>query len=137
MKALGYVLSAFIGAAIYVAITFALNPHKSPNPVVLVHIENRTGQDVREVRIEHEDGSLTHRGTWSKSISIPFLPSGDSSYRLFAILSDGTTAGGGSSRYVEPGAELHETLVATDRSSFETEANKLLEPTLETNAAQQ
>ncbi|UWX04529.1 hypothetical protein H1235_06640 [Pseudoxanthomonas sp. NC8] len=100
-----------------------------------MHIENRTGQGVREVRIEHEDGALTHRGAWSKSITVPFLPRGDSSYRLFAVLEDGSTVGGAGARYVEPGSEHHEVLVANAGGSSGPVANRPPEPALDGRAA--
>ncbi|MBZ4418115.1 hypothetical protein [Myxococcus sp. RHSTA-1-4] len=79
-------------------------------PAVVVRLENRTGQDVREVRIEHEDGQVVHRGLRAgESLALSFAPKGESSYRLTAVLADGKVLEGGFG-YVEPGFETREVL---------------------------
>ncbi len=82
----------------------------TPSTTVVVRLENRTGQEVREVRIEHEDGQVVHRGlSPGESIALPFVPVGESSYRLTAVLADGKVLQGGAG-YVERGTETREVL---------------------------
>ncbi|MCP3138650.1 hypothetical protein [Pyxidicoccus xibeiensis] len=111
MKLVPMFVGVLVGAALTLGGVGALWLTRTPGaPLVTVRLENRTGQEVREVRIEHEDGQVVHRGLGpGASIRLPFVAVGESSYRLTAVLADGGVLEGGAG-YVEAGAETREVL---------------------------
>ncbi|MCY1034960.1 hypothetical protein OV207_26170 [Corallococcus sp. BB11-1] len=75
-----------------------------------VRVENHTGQDVQEVRLEHADGQVVHRLLLKgDSLAMSYVPRGESSYRLLAVLEDGRELRGGAG-YIESGARTREVL---------------------------
>ncbi|WP_375761347.1 hypothetical protein [Corallococcus exercitus] len=75
-----------------------------------VRVENRTGQDVREVRLEHDQGQVLYRPLGKgDTVTLAYPVKGESGYRLIAVLEDGRELRGGSG-YIERGARTREVL---------------------------
>ncbi|MBN9683059.1 MULTISPECIES: hypothetical protein [unclassified Corallococcus] len=75
-----------------------------------VRVENRTGQAVREVRIEHDHGQVLYRAMGKgDTVALTYPVRGESSYRLIAVLEDGRELKGGAG-YIERGARTREVL---------------------------
>ncbi|MCY1047191.1 hypothetical protein OV208_38165 [Corallococcus sp. bb12-1] len=102
--ATGVVLTLITGVALWVHDTAPLRPR------VEVRVENHTGQDVQEVRLEHANGEVVHRLLLKgESLALSYVSRGDSSYKLIAILEDGRRLTGGAG-YIEGGARTREVL---------------------------
>ena len=75
-----------------------------------VRVENRTGQDVRELRIEHDRGQVIYRAMGKgDTVALTYPVRGESSYSLIAVLEDGRELRGGAG-YIERGARTREVL---------------------------
>ncbi|NBD11465.1 hypothetical protein [Corallococcus silvisoli] len=101
---LGAVLTLIAGVAYW------LHDSRPLRDQIHVRVENRTGQDVREVRVEYDQGQVLHRVLLQGStVALAYPAGGDSSYRLIAVLEDGRQLTGGSS-YIGRGAQTREVL---------------------------
>lgn len=101
---LGAVLTLIAGVA------YGLHDSRPLREQIQVRVENRTGQDVREVRVEYDQGQVLHRVLLKGStVALAYPAGGDSSYRLIAVLEDGRQLTGGSG-YIGRGAETREVL---------------------------
>ena len=111
MKVLKYFLAALLGAVVAIGALFVITIFQRPaSPNVLVEITNQTGQEVKEIQIEHETGMVLHRGLRDgKIITLPFAAYGEASYQLRAVLANGKVIIGGIG-YVESGYETKEVL---------------------------
>ncbi|RKG89971.1 hypothetical protein [Corallococcus terminator] len=102
--ATGVVLTLITGVALWIQDT---SPQRAR---IEVRVENHTGQDVQEVRLEHVDGEVVHRLLLKgDSLALSYEPRGESSYKLIAILEDGRRLTGGAG-YIERGARTREVL---------------------------
>ncbi|RKH71271.1 hypothetical protein D7W81_07855 [Corallococcus aberystwythensis] len=101
---LGSVLTLITGVALWLHDT---GPTRN---LIEVRVENRTGQDVREVRIEHGHGQVLHRPLGKgNTVALAYPAVGESSYSLIAVLEDGRELRGGAG-YIERGARTREVL---------------------------
>ncbi|RKG65388.1 hypothetical protein D7V80_23460 [Corallococcus sp. CA054B] len=101
---LGSVLTLIAGVALWLHDT---GPTRAG---IEVRVENRTGQDVREVRIEHDRGQVIYRAMGKgDTVALSYPVRGESSYSLIAVLEDGRELRGGAG-YIERGARTREVL---------------------------
>ncbi|QAT87621.1 hypothetical protein EJ065_6092 [Corallococcus coralloides] len=101
---LGAVLTLIAGVALWLHDT---GPTRAG---IEVRVENRTGQDVREVRIEHGHGQVIYRAMGKgDTVALTYPVRGESSYSLVAVLEDGRELRGGAG-YIERGARTREVL---------------------------
>ncbi|GMT97234.1 hypothetical protein KH5H1_13530 [Corallococcus caeni] len=101
---LGSALTLIAGAVLWLHDT---GPTRS---WIEVRVENRTGQDVRELRIEHDHGQIVHRPLGKgDTVALAYPVRGESSYSLIAVLEDGRQLRGGAG-YIESGARTREVL---------------------------
>ncbi|WP_404369926.1 hypothetical protein ACIHQR_08375 [Corallococcus coralloides] len=100
----GSVLTLIAGAVLWLRDT---GPTRAG---IEVRVENRTGQAVREVRIEHDHGQVIYRAMGKGDVvALTYPVRGESSYRLIAVLEDGRELRGGAG-YIERGARTWEVL---------------------------
>ncbi|RYZ40724.1 MAG: hypothetical protein EOO71_14995 [Myxococcaceae bacterium] len=102
--ATGVVLTLITGVALW------LHDSTPSRAQIEVRVENRTGQDVQELRLEHANGEVVQRLLRKgDSLALTYVPWGESSYTLNALLEDGRTLRGGAG-YIERGARTLEVL---------------------------
>ena len=96
----GLILGLFMG---YFITNYFLQSEQIPKGYVRVCIKNKSGQDIKNLTLKHESGSIEMQDfSKADSANLIFKNEGENSYRIVATLSNGSTI---SSRgnYVESG----------------------------------
>jgi hypothetical protein len=108
---LGLLIGVVLGlVAGYLITTNFLLSEPIPKGYVRVSVENRSGQNIKRLTLKHESGSIEMKNlSKTDSANLIFKNVGENSYRIVAILANGSTI---SSRgnYVEAGYRTRETI---------------------------
>ena len=126
-------MKSVLKAVVYVAsgiLLFSAGVLASANrgwlqPLATIHIENRSGQQLRLLEVKHESRGIASLTTLpalpnGESARFRFYVAGEGGYRVHAVLADGTVLKDGEG-YVESGYETTEIISPTaivDASSY-------------------
>lgn len=108
---LGLLIGAVLGLLTgYFLTTKFLTSEPIPTGYVRVFVKNLSGQNIRNLTLKHESGSIEMKN-FSKSDSADFIfkNKGENSYRVIATLDDGSNVAS-RGNYVEAGYRTTETV---------------------------